>query len=196
MRENTSELKERIAELEKELEELKQKETEMDVVVKQYNELIQQEFLSFEKFVEDLVDRKIIDENTRVYSKEFFDKFFTIYFQKAFESNNHCGIVIIQLPHLKKLKLNEEKKIVERQLGKIMRESVRIPLDYIFRYSKDTFIILLTDVFEEVLYKIIDRIDNRIKMLSDYSETCEIKSFYIPKDKISTKDIYEFLEEN
>ena len=195
MDKNTNELKERIAELEKELEELKQKETEMDVVVKQYNELIQQEFLSFEKFVEDLVDRKIIDENTRVYSKEFFDKFFAIYFQKAFESNNECGIVIIRLPHLKKLKLNEEKKIVERQLGKIMRESVRIPLDYIFRYSKDTFIILLTDVFEDIFDKIIDRINDRIEMLTDYSETCEIKSFYIPKDKISTEDIYKILEE-
>jgi len=194
MGENTKELKERIAFLEKELSTLKQKEEEMDDVVKQYNELIQQEFLSFEKFVEDLVDRKIIDENTRVYSKDFFDKFFSIYFQKAFESNNECGIVIISIPHLKKLKLNEEKKIVERQLGKIIRESVRIPLDYIFRYSKDKFVILLTDVFEDVFENIINRINDRIEMLTDYSSTCEIKSFYIPNDKISTEDVYKILE--
>ncbi|MGM0640769.1 MAG: diguanylate cyclase domain-containing protein [Thermotogota bacterium] len=195
MGDNTSELKKRIAYLEKEINDLKQKEEEMDDVVKQYNELIQQEFLSFETFVEDLVDRKIIDENTRVYSKNFFDKFFSIYFQKAFESNNECGIVIIKIPHLKKLKLNEEKKIVERQLGKIIRESVRIPLDYIFRYSKDTFVILLTDVFEDIFEKIKNRISDRIEMLTDYSATSEIKSFYIPRDKISTEDIYKILEE-
>jgi GGDEF domain-containing protein len=151
--------------------------------------------LSFEEFVEDLVNRKIIDENTRVYSKDFFDKFFAIYFQKAFEANNEWGIVIIKLPHLNKLNLNEEKKIIERQLGKILRESVRIPLDYIFRYSKDTFIILLTDIFEDIFDKIINRINDRIKMLTDYSETCEIKSYYIPRDKISTDDVYKILEE-
>lgn len=196
MGDDANEMKERIVKLEKELDELKKKELEMDEVVKQYNELIQQEFLSFEEFVEDLVNRKIIDENTRVYSKDFFDKFFAIYFQKAFEANNEWGIVIIKLPHLKKLKLNEEKEIVERQLGKILRESVRIPLDYIFRYSKDTFIILLTDIFEDIFDKIINRISDRIKMLTDYSETCEIKSYFVPRDKISTDDVYKILEEN
>lgn len=195
MGDNYNEMKERIVKLEKELDELKKKELEMDEVVKQHNELIQQEFLSFEEFVEDLVNRKIIDENTRVYSKDFFDKFFAIYFQKAFEANNEWGIVIIKLPHLNKLNLNEEKKIIERQLGKILRESVRIPLDYIFRYSKDTFIILLTDIFEDIFDEIINRINDRIKMLTDYSETCEIKSYYIPRDKISTDDVYKILEE-
>jgi hypothetical protein len=54
---------------------------------------------------------------------------------------------------------------------------------------------LLTDIFEDIFDKIINRINDRIKMLTDYSETCEIKSYYIPRDKISTDDVYKILEE-
>ncbi|HPO27336.1 MAG TPA: hypothetical protein PK315_07670, partial [Petrotogaceae bacterium] len=88
-------LEKRVLELEGEVELYKQKLMEMDYLVEQYNELVKNEFNSFDDFVQNLVTRKIIDENTRVYSKDFFDKLFAIYYQKSFELKKECGIIIL-----------------------------------------------------------------------------------------------------
>jgi len=186
-------LEEKIKILESELEASRNREEEQEFLIQQYNSLVKEEFNTFDDFVQALVTRKIIDENTRVYSKDFFEKLFSLYYQKAFELNKECGIIIIKIPYMSKIK-GDEKHIAERQVGKILRESVRIPLDIIARYSETTFIILLTDIVHDVFQIIRGRITDRLGNLTDYCANMEIKNFYIPDEKVSSEIIYKELE--
>ncbi|HNV04557.1 MAG TPA: diguanylate cyclase [Petrotogaceae bacterium] len=188
-------LEKRVLELEGEVELYKQKLMEMDYLVEQYNELVKNEFNSFDDFVQNLVTRKIIDENTRVYSKDFFDKLFAIYYQKSFELKKECGIIILTIPALKS-SFGEAKKRMEREVGKVLRESVRIPLDFIARYHEDRFVILLTDIVDEVFEKITVRIQDRLEMLCDRCGNIGVVKHYIPLERISLQDIFEELNDD
>ncbi|BBE29917.1 hypothetical protein OSSY52_00580 [Tepiditoga spiralis] len=188
MEKKIEELEEKIKKLEEEIIGYKNREQEMEFLIEQYNSLVKDEFDSFDEFVMNLVTRKIIDENTRVYSKEFFEKLFSIYYQKAFEMDKECGIITIRLPYFDKVS-GEEKKVVEREIGKILRESVRIPLDIIARYSNVSFVILLTDITKDVFDTISERIKKRLTTLTDYSNNFKMKRYYIPVDDVKTEDI-------
>ncbi len=157
------ELERRIRELEEQLEKCRQREKEMEKLVQEYNELVRRQFEIFDDFVKDIGTKRIIDPLTRVYTKEHIMKLITYYHQKAFEENLNYGIIAARITNLgEMMPLERESQLV--LLGKILRDSVRVPLDSIGRYSEDTFMILLTDINKENAEKVLKRIKDMIEV--------------------------------
>lgn len=157
------ELERRIRELEEQLEKCRQREKEMEKLVQEYNELVRRQFEIFDEFVKDIGTKRIIDPLTRVYTKEHIMKLITYYHQKAFEENLNYGIIAARITNLDEMMpLERESQLV--LLGKILRDSVRVPLDSIGRYSEDTFMILLTDINKENAEKVLKRIKDMIEV--------------------------------
>jgi len=157
------ELLARIKELEELLESCKQREKEMEQMLQEYNELVKRQFELFDSFVKDIGTKRLIDPLTRVYTKDHIMKLISYYHEKAFEERLEYGILAVRITNLDELlPLERESNLV--LLGKILRDSVRVPLDSIGRYSEDTFIILLTDINKENAEKVRARVEEMIEV--------------------------------
>jgi GGDEF domain-containing protein len=157
------ELLEKIKELEQTLENCRQREKEIENMLREYNELVKRQFEMFDDFVRDIGTKRMIDPLTRVYSKDHIMKLISYYHEKAFEENSKYGILIVRITNLEKLlPLERESNLV--LLGKSLRDSVRVPLDSVGRYSEDTFIILLTDISKENAEKVRKRVEDMLKL--------------------------------
>ncbi len=157
------ELLARIKELEELLESCKQTEKEMEQMLQEYNELVKRQFELFDSFVKDIGTKRLIDPLTRVYTKDHIMKLISYYHEKAFEEGLEYGILAVRITNLDELlPLERESNLV--LLGKILRDSVRVPLDSIGRYSEDTFIILLTDINKENAEKVRARVEEMIEV--------------------------------
>ncbi len=157
------ELLARIKELEELLESCKQREKEMEQMLQEYNELVKRQFELFDSFVKDIGTKRLIDPLTRVYTKDHIMKLISYYHEKAFEEGLEYGILAVRITNLDELlPLERESNLV--LLGKILRDSVRVPLDSIGRYSEDTFIILLTDINKENAEKVRARVEEMIEV--------------------------------
>ncbi|WP_129408149.1 diguanylate cyclase domain-containing protein [Marinitoga lauensis] len=168
---------------------------ETNRLLEEYNKFTKEEVNAYSDFVEGFIERKFIDPASRVYSREFFDKVFFLLLEKAFESGNNYGLLIIKIPELKDLDYKGEyHKGPEMEIGKILRNNVRLPLDLVMRYSKITFTIIIPDIDEEILFKISDRLKYQLKNFTRLPETLEFYSFYLPKDLTSTEEILKFFD--
>ena len=157
------ELLARIKELEELLESCKQREKEMEQMLQEYNELVKRQFELFDSFVKDIGTKRLIDPLTRVYTKDHIMRLISYYHEKAFEERLEYGILAVRITNLDELlPLERESNLV--LLGKILRDSVRVPLDSIGRYSEDTFIILLTDINKENAEKVRARVEEMIEV--------------------------------
>ena len=188
-------LLDKIKELEELLENCRQREKEMEGMLQEYNELVKRQFELFDSFVKDIGTKRIIDPLTRVYSRDHIMKLIAYYHEKAFEENFSYGILTVRIANLEELlPLERESNLV--LLGKILRDSVRVPLDSIGRYSEDTFIILLTDVNKENAERVRDRVEEMIKV--QMGEDIEVKislKVYPDDGEDMEKLIEEALEE-
>ena len=176
-----TELERRVRELEEQLESCRQREKEMELMIQEYNELVRRQFELFDDFVKDIGTKRIIDPLTRVYTKEHIMKLISYYHEKAFEENLEYGIIAVRITNLEEMMpLERESQLV--LLGKILRDSVRVPLDSIGRYSDDTFIILLTDINKENAKKVLGRIKDMIdvQMGEDINLKCSLRVY--PED--------------
>ncbi|WGS64592.1 diguanylate cyclase domain-containing protein [Marinitoga aeolica] len=195
LEEENNKLKETIKELKEEIKNMKEIINETNRLMDEYNNFTKEEVNAYSDFVEGFIERKFIDPASRVYSREFFDKVFFLLLEKAFESGNNYGLLIIKIPELKDLNYNGEyHKGPEMEIGKILRSNVRLPLDLVMRYSKITFTIIIPDIDEEVLFKISDRLKYQLKNFTKSPETLEFYSFYLPKDLTSTEEILKFFD--
>ncbi|OQY10992.1 MAG: hypothetical protein B6I29_00085 [Marinitoga sp. 4572_148] len=183
-------------ELQKKEEEIKITKANLEQtnsLLDEYNELTKEEFNAYSDFVEGFVERKFIDPSSRVYSREFFDKIFFLLLEKTFEKGNNYGLLIIKIPELKNLDYSGEyHKGSEMEIGRILRNNLRLPLDLIMRYSKETFVIVIPDIEEETLFKISDRIKYQLSSFLKSPTVLEIYSFYLPKDLTSTNDLFKY----
>ncbi|MBM7559835.1 diguanylate cyclase domain-containing protein [Marinitoga litoralis] len=162
-------------------------------LLEEYNEFSKEEISAYKDFVEGFVDRKYIDSSTRVYSREFFDKIFFLLLETAFEKGNNYGLLIIKIPELEDLKYDgETHKSPEMEIGRVLRNNVRLPLDIIMRYSKTTFSIIIPDITEIELSKISDRIIYQLKSFVNNPDDIEYYEFYLPRDLTTTKDILNY----
>ncbi len=188
---NENELLQKIRELESLLESCRQREKEMEKMLQEYNELIKKQFEVFDNFVRDIGTKRIIDPLTRVYSKDHIMKLISYYHEKAFEEDLNYGILVVRITNLEELMpLERESNLV--LLGKILRDSVRVPLDSIGRFSEDTFIILLTDVSKQNSERVKERVKDMInvQMGDDISIKLSLKSY--PEDG---EDMDKLIEE-
>ncbi len=188
-------LLDRIKELEEMLEACRQREKEMESMLQEYNELVKRQFELFDSFVKDIGTKRIIDPLTRVYSRDHIMKLISYYHEKAFEEGLSYGILTVRISNLEDLlPLERESNLV--LLGKILRDSVRVPLDSIGRYSEDTFIILLTDVNKENAERVKERVNEMIKVqMGDEIEIRTSLKVYPDDGEDLEKLIEESLEE-
>ncbi|KAF2955366.1 diguanylate cyclase [Marinitoga sp. 38H-ov] len=162
-------------------------------LLEEYNELTKEEINAYKDFVEGFVDRRYIDSSTRVYSRDFFDKIFFLLLETAFEKGNNYGLIIVKIPELENLKFEgEAHKSPEMEIGRVLRNNVRLPLDIIMRYSKTTFAIVIPDITEVELGKISERIIYQLKNFVSNPEEIDFYTFYLPKDLTTTKDILNY----
>jgi diguanylate cyclase (GGDEF)-like protein len=195
LEEENDKLKDIIKEYEKEINEIKESLYSTNKLLEEYNTFAKEEINAYSDFVQGFVERKYIDPSTRVYSREFFDKVFFLLLEKAFESGNNYGLLLIKIPELKELNYEGEyHKGPEMEIGRILRRNVRLPLDLIMRYSKSQFVIIIPDIDEETLFKVLDRIKYQLKNFVKSPETLEVYSFYLPKDLTNTKEILKYFD--
>ncbi len=179
--EDRQELLKRIKELEEQLEACRQREREMEKLVQEYNELIKKQFEMFDEFVRDIGTKRLIDPLTRVYSKEHIMRLISYYHEKAFEEGLEYGIVVVRITNLDEMSpLERESQLV--LLGKALRDSVRVPLDSIGRYSDDTFIVLLTDINKENAKRVVERLKDMIEVQLGSGENIKISLRVYPED--------------
>ncbi|KLO24202.1 hypothetical protein X275_00810 [Marinitoga sp. 1197] len=188
-------LKESIKNLEVEIKDVKEMLNNTNRLLEEYNEFTKEEINAYSDFVEGFVERKFIDPSTRVYSRAFFDKVFFLILEKAFEKGNNYGLIIIKIPELETLEYKGEYyKGPEMEIGRILRSNVRLPLDLVMRYSKSVFSLIIPDIEEDVLFKVVDRIKYQLSNFVKKPETLEFYSFYLPKDLTSTEDILKYFD--
>ncbi|MCD6449226.1 MAG: diguanylate cyclase [Thermotogaceae bacterium] len=157
------ELLKKIKELEDKLKSCRAREKEVELLLQEYSDIVKRQFEMFDNFVKDIGTKRIIDPLTRVYTKEHIMKLITYYHSKAFEENCGYAVIAVRIVNLDDMMpLERESQLV--LLGKVIRDSVRVPLDSIGRYSDDTFMILLTDVKKEIAKKVLERIKDAINL--------------------------------
>jgi len=184
------ELLKRIKELEDQLESCKMREKEIEMMLQEYNELVKRQFEMFDSFVKDIGTKRIIDPLTRVYTKEHIVKLITYYHSKAFEENLGYGIIAVRLANLDEMMpLERESQLV--LLGKVLRDSVRVPLDSIGRYSDDTFVILLTDVKKDTAEKVLGRIRDMIDLNMGDEVDIKLSLKVYPEDGLDLETLME-----
>ncbi|KAF2958636.1 diguanylate cyclase [Thermotoga sp. Ku-13t] len=151
------ELLKRIKMLEDQLEYYRSREAQMEQLIQEYNELIRRQFDLYDQFVRDIGTSRIIDPYTRVYSADHISKLIAYYHQRAFEENRSYGLILVRLTEKDE---NFEANLLA--LAKLLKNTVRVPMDSIGRLSEDTFAVLLTEINKENTRKVIERMKSFI----------------------------------
>ncbi|ANQ54199.1 MULTISPECIES: diguanylate cyclase [Thermosipho] len=183
----------RIRELEDELLLLKTRQNELESLLTEYSEIVKKQFEAFDDFIKDLGTKRMIDPLTRVYSKEHILKLISYYHQKAFEENFEYAIILIKLRGINE-KEDFEKEQIIITLGKVLRESVRVPLDSIGRYSYDSFLVLLTEISKENANVVKDRIESLMNIKLPEVEF-DIKMATYPYDSTNLEELLNIVKE-
>ncbi len=123
--------------LEDQLEYYRSREAQMEQLIQEYNELIRRQFDLYDQFVRDIGTSKIIDPYTRVYSADHISKLIAYYHQRAFEENRSYGLILVRL-----VEKDENFEANLLALAKLLKNTVRVPMDSIGRLSEDTFAVL------------------------------------------------------
>jgi len=174
----------KISMLQDQIESYKAREAQMEQMIMEYNEFIKKQFEVYDDFIKDIGTSRLIDPVTRVYSDEHIMKLVTYYHQKAFEEGTSYAILMVRLqsPH-------EEQSLVN--VAKFLKRVVRIPMDSVGRYSDDTFLVLLTDIKEDDMPKVVQRIENGAKDLG----SLRVAARYYPSEDFNLENIISSMEE-
>jgi diguanylate cyclase (GGDEF)-like protein len=156
--EEREELLKKIKVLEDQLEYYRARDAQMEQMIQEYNQFIKKQFELYDDFVKDIGTSRIIDPLTRVYSTEHINRLIAYYHQKAFEENRSYAIIMVRL-----LDCNDQFEKHLSSVGKILKSTVRVPMDSVGRFSEDSFVVLLTDVKKDIAAKVVERVDRSIK---------------------------------
>lgn len=135
---------------------------QMEGLINQYNELVRHEFDSLEMVVNKMGTHEIIDPVTRVYSKDHMLAYLRFIYSKAVEINLKCALVFFDIDDFEKRTDKMEKSEVDilmREIGRFLKDTVRVPLDMVARIGFDEFLILITETSREDLSSIAKRIN-------------------------------------
>jgi|UniRef100_A0A7V3VSV8 diguanylate cyclase (GGDEF)-like protein len=136
---------------------------QMEELVKQYNELVRHEFDSLENVVNKMGTSEIIDPVTRVYSREHVLAYLNFIYPKIVESNLKCSLIFFDVDNFREKTKTLGKNDVDtliREIGKFLKETVRVPLDIVARFGFDEFLILITETQKKDTISIAQRIKN------------------------------------
>ncbi len=148
-------LKERIKWYESQIE-------QMETLINQYNELVRREFDNLESVVNKMGTHEVIDPVTRVYSREHMLAYLNFIYSKAFEMNLKCAMIFFDIDDFdQKTKTLEKDEIdiLMREVGKFLKNAVRVPLDMVSKIGLDEFLILITETPRENVISIAHRIN-------------------------------------
>ncbi|MGC8611388.1 MAG: GGDEF domain-containing protein [Athalassotoga sp.] len=177
-------LKERIKWYESQIE-------QMETLINQYNELVRREFDNLENVVNKMGTHEVIDPVTRVYSRDHMLAYLNFIYSKAFEMNLKCALIFFDIDDFEqrtKMLEKQEIDILMREIGKFLKNAVRVPLDMVARIGVDEFLILVTETPRENVISIAKRINKSFaaqkfeidgKMIG---MTCTISVVTFPED--------------
>lgn len=173
---------------------------QMENLINQYNELVRREFDNLESVINRMGTHEVIDPTTRVYSREHMLAYLNFICSKAFEMNLEYTLIFLDIDDFdQRTKMFEKNEIdlLMREIGKFLKNAVRVPLDMVSRIGLDEFLILITETSRDNAISIAKRINKSFstqkfnvdgKMLG---MTCTISVVSFPED---SRELAKLLE--
>lgn len=176
---------------------------QMEGLINQYNELVRREFDSLESVVNKMGTHEIIDPVTRVYSKDHMLAYLHFIYSKAVEINLKCALVFFDVDDFEKKTDKMEKSEVDilvREIGRFLKDAVRVPLDMVSRFGLDEFVILITETSRENVSSIAKRInktfENKVFQVNEkmINMTATLSVVTFPEDSTELPKLLEMGE--
>lgn|GEM_PF-6065 len=173
---------------------------QMEGLIEQYNQLVKKEFDNIENVIEKMGTREVIDPTTRVYSRDHMLKYINFFHAKAFQENIEYSLIFVDIDDFEKATsgLNREQSdIILRELGKILKETVRVPLDTVSRLGANEFLILLTEISKKDSISVAKRINENCAAKKFTSNgktvqlTCTTSVIHFPEDETELSKLLE-----
>ncbi len=173
---------------------------QMEELIEQYNQLVKKEFDNIENVIEKMGTREVMDPITRVYSRDHMLNYINFFHSKAFQEDIQYSLIFVDIDDFEKAtsKIDREQAdIVLRDIGKLLKETVRVPLDTVSRLGANEFLILLTEISKKDSISVANRInktcaekkfkvDNKVVQL-----TCTVSVIHFPKDETELSKLLE-----
>ncbi len=163
----------------------------MEELIAQYNQLVKKEFDNVENVIGKIGTKEVIDPITRLYSRDHMLNYLNFFHSKAFQESIDYALIFVDVDDFeKKIKelSNEEKEILLREIGKFLKNMVRVPLDIVSRLGEDEFLILLTQISKDAAISVANRINSTCQKsefkLGEKSVklTCTVSLVHFPTD--------------
>lgn len=191
-RENQS-LKERLKWYEEQSE-------QMEDLIKQYNDLVRREFDNIESLISKLGTHEVIDPVTRVYSRDHMLSYLNFFHSKAFQEDIKYALIFVDIDDFQSTTGSfdhEDRDLILRDVGKFLKDTVRVPLDTVSKLGADEFLLLLTEISKKDTLSVA----NRIRELFEKREfktrersvklTCTVSVVHFPEDSTELSKLLE-----
>ncbi len=173
---------------------------QMEELIKQYNDLVRREFDNIENIISKIGTHAVIDPVTRAYSRDHMLAYLNFFHSKAFQENIKYALIFVDVDDFKKVTANlsrEEGDYILRDVGKFLKDTVRVPLDTVSRLGSDEFLLLLTEINKTDTLSVANRIkelfskkDFRAKEKS-LKLTCTVSVVNFPEDSTELAKLLE-----
>lgn len=149
-----------------------QKQTQHDLLITQQNlnfeldNMVRQRTEELEQANERLKELSIKDGLTGLYNRRYFDECFNREYRSAFRNKWPIGVLILDIDHFKSINDTYGHPfgdICLKDVGAILRRSVKRPSDVTARYGGEEFVVLLPNTDLEGVVYIAENIRNAIK---------------------------------
>lgn len=173
---------------------------QMEGLIEQYNQLVKKEFDNIENVIEKMGTREVIDPITRVYSRDHMLNYINFFHAKAFQEDIQYSFIFVDVDDFEKATsgLNREQSdIILREMGKLLKETVRVPLDTVSRLGANEFLILLTEIPKKDAISVAKRI-NKTCAAKEFTVngktvqlTCTTSVIHFPEDETELSKLLE-----
>jgi len=163
----------------------------MEELIAQYNELVKKEFNNVENVIGKIGTKDVIDPTTRLYSRDHMLNYLNFFHSKAFQESIDYALIFVDMDDFEektKEFSKEENDILMREIGKFLKNMVRVPLDIVSRLGTDEFLVLLTQISKDAAITVANRINDGCAKgtfkIEDKSVklTCTVSVIHFPND--------------
>ncbi len=152
---------------------------------------------SYKKLQKKLIESTYLDYLTGLYNIRYLYKRLREEIYRSKRKNEKIAIVIFDIDNFKKYNDtygHESGNKLLKNLGRVIRKSIRGGVDLGFRFGGDEFLIIINQAEEKIAFEIASRIrENFLKLnyknldlsmgIEHYRENCSIKNLVIQADK-------------
>ena len=172
----------------------------MEELIGQYNQLVKKEFDNVENVIGKIGTNEVIDPVTRLYSRDHMLNYLNFFHSKAFQESIDYALIFVDMDDFEEKTRNftkEEKEILLREIGKFLKNMVRVPLDIVSRLGSDEFLILLTQISKDTAISVANRINsgclkNEFKVHDKTIKlTCTVSLIHFPSDGSQLSEMLE-----